>query len=138
MSVGNIFLKEMENVRKYVKKRVARAHQVLQEIKKALLSELQQLEDTYRGEITLDWDGNLVEIVSRAKSIRVISDYKVKEKSSYLTDNCTKIRDQGASEAKTKPLLNADNDDTLSEYNENHSQKQTTDYKYKSNILKKE
>ena len=132
MSVGDSFLKEIENVGRCVKKRVTRVHQVLQEIETALLSELHQIEDTYRRDIKLDRDGNLVGIVSMAKSIRVISDYRVKENSSYLTDNYTKIRDQGASEAKTKPLLNADNDETLSKYNENHSQKQTTN----SNIIK--
>ena len=33
-----------------LREKVARTHQVLQEIETALLSELQQLEDTYRGE----------------------------------------------------------------------------------------
>ena len=47
---GNIFLSQLERVRKSLREKVARAHQVLQEREIALLSELQQLEDTYRGE----------------------------------------------------------------------------------------
>ena len=46
----NSFLSQVERVRVEVRERVARAHQVLQERETALLSELQQLEDTYRGE----------------------------------------------------------------------------------------
>ena len=46
----NPFLSQVERVRVELRERVARAHQVLQERETALLSELQQLEDTYRGE----------------------------------------------------------------------------------------
>ena len=46
----NQFLSQVERVRVELRERVARAHQVLQERETALLSELQQLEDTYRGE----------------------------------------------------------------------------------------
>ena len=46
----NSFLSQVERVRVDLRERVARAHQVLQERETALLSELQQLEDTYRGE----------------------------------------------------------------------------------------
>ena len=48
--VENPFLTQIERVRVEIRKRVARAHQVLRERETALLSELQQLEDTYRGE----------------------------------------------------------------------------------------
>ena len=48
--VENPFLTQIERVRVEILERVARAHQVLQERETALLSELQQLEDTYRGE----------------------------------------------------------------------------------------
>ena len=48
--VENPFLTHIERVRVELRERVARAHQVLQERETALLSELQQLEDTYRGE----------------------------------------------------------------------------------------
>ena len=44
------FLSQVERVRVELRERVARAHQVLQERETALLSELQHLEDTYRGE----------------------------------------------------------------------------------------
>ena len=47
---GNPFLSQVERVRVELRERVARAHQVLQERETALLSELQQLEDTYRRE----------------------------------------------------------------------------------------
>ena len=46
----NPFLAQVERVRVELRERVARAHQVLQERETVLLSELQQLEDTYRGE----------------------------------------------------------------------------------------
>ena len=50
VSGENAFLSQVERVRVELRERVARAHQVLQERETALLSELQQLEDTYRGE----------------------------------------------------------------------------------------
>ena len=46
----NPFLSQLEKARVELREKVARAHQVLQERETALLSELQQLEDTYRGE----------------------------------------------------------------------------------------
>ena len=46
----NPFLSQVETARVELRERVARAHQMLQERETALLSELQQLEDTYRGE----------------------------------------------------------------------------------------
>ena len=46
----NPFLSQVERVRVELRERVARAHLVLQERETSLLSELQQLEDTYRGE----------------------------------------------------------------------------------------
>ena len=46
----NPFLAQVERVRVELRERVARAHQVLQERETELLSELQQLEDAYRGE----------------------------------------------------------------------------------------
>ena len=48
--VENPFLTQIGMVRVELRERVTRAHQVLQERETALLSELQQLEDTYRGE----------------------------------------------------------------------------------------
>ena len=44
------FLSQLERARAELREKVARAHQVLQERETALLSELQLLEDTYRGE----------------------------------------------------------------------------------------
>ena len=142
MSLGDLFLEEIENIRKYVKTKVARVHQMLQKIETALLSELQQLENTYRGEIKLrtsletardrmrrvelEWDINLGEINSRAKSIRVEFDYSLKGNSAMLVDDHTKTRDQAACEAKTKPLLTANNHEILSKCNENHSFNLTT------------
>ena len=46
----NPFLSQLERARVALREKVARAHQVLQERETELLSELQQLEDTYRGE----------------------------------------------------------------------------------------
>ena len=50
VSVEDSFLTQLESVRAELTERVSRAHQVLQERETALLSELQQLEDSYRGE----------------------------------------------------------------------------------------
>ena len=50
VSAENQFLSQVERVRVELRERVARSHHVLQERETALLSELQQLEDTYRGE----------------------------------------------------------------------------------------
>ena len=50
MARENPFLSQLERARVELREKVARAHQVLQERETALLSELQQLEDTYRGE----------------------------------------------------------------------------------------
>ena len=50
MSGENPFLSQLERARIELREKVARAHQVLRERETALLSELQQLEDTYRGE----------------------------------------------------------------------------------------
>ena len=46
----NPFLSQLERARIELREKVARAHQVLRERETALLSEQQQLEDTYRGE----------------------------------------------------------------------------------------
>ena len=46
----NPFLSQLARARVELREKVARAHQVLRERETALLSELQQLEDTYRGE----------------------------------------------------------------------------------------
>ena len=50
VSGRNPFLSQLERACIELREKVARAHQVLQERETALLSELQQLEDTYRGE----------------------------------------------------------------------------------------
>ena len=49
-SVKDSFLSQLESVRVELKEKVSRAHQVLQERETALLSELQQLEENYKGE----------------------------------------------------------------------------------------
>ena len=46
----NLFISHLDRVRVELREKVARAHQVLQERETALLSELQELEDIYRGE----------------------------------------------------------------------------------------
>ena len=52
--VEDSFLSQVENVRKKIRTRFARAHQVLQERETTLLSELQQLEEIYKGEERAD------------------------------------------------------------------------------------
>ena len=49
-SVKDSFLSQLESVRVELKEKVSRAHQVLQGRETALLSELQQLEENYKGE----------------------------------------------------------------------------------------
>ena len=70
--VENPFLTQIERVRVELRER-ARANQVLQERQTALLSELQQLEDTYRGE----------GVVGQIDQLRRIKEHKM----STLTDN---------------------------------------------------
>ena len=65
----NPFLSQVE--------RVARAHQVLQERETALLSELQQLEDTYRGE-GVDMQIDQLRI-HKEQTIATLTDNKNKE-----------------------------------------------------------
>ena len=50
VSGENSFLLQIERTRAELKEKVARAHQALQKRETALLSELQQLEDSYRGD----------------------------------------------------------------------------------------
>ena len=71
------FLSQVERVRVELRERVARAHQVLQERKTALLSELQQLEDTYRGEGV---DKQIDQLrMTKEQTIATLTDNKNKE-----------------------------------------------------------
>ena len=53
-NVEDLFLTQLQRARVELTERVARAHQVLQWREAVLLSELQQLEDTYRGERVIE------------------------------------------------------------------------------------
>ena len=77
VSGENPFLSQVERVRVELRERVARAHQVLQEREKALLSELQQLEDTYRGE-EVDKQINQLRM-HKEQTIATLTDKKNKE-----------------------------------------------------------
>ena len=71
------FLSQVERARVELRERVARAHQVLQERETALLSELQQLEDTYRGEGV---DKQIDQLkITKEQTIATITDNKNKE-----------------------------------------------------------
>ena len=73
----NPFLSQVERVRVELRERVARAHQVLQERETALLSELQQLEDTYRGEGV---DKQIDQLrIHKEQTIATLTDNKNKE-----------------------------------------------------------
>ena len=73
----NPFLSQVERVRVELRERVARAHQVLQERETALLSELQQLEDTYRGEGV---DKQIDQLrIQKEQTIATLTDNKNKE-----------------------------------------------------------
>ena len=73
----NSFLSQVERVRVELRERVARAHQVLQERETALLSELQQLEDTYRGE---GIDKQIDQLrIHKEQTIATLTDNKNKE-----------------------------------------------------------
>ena len=73
----NQFLSQVERVRVELRERVARAHQVLQERETALLSELQRLEDTYRGE-GVDKQINQLRI-TKEQTTATLTDNKNKE-----------------------------------------------------------
>ena len=71
------FLSQLERARAELRERVARAHQVLQERETALLSELQLLEDTYRGE-GVDRQVDQLRII-KEQTIATLTDNKNKE-----------------------------------------------------------
>ena len=71
------FLSQLEKARAELREKVARAHQVLQERETALLSELQLIEDTYRGEGV---DRQLDQLrISKEQTIATLTDNKNKE-----------------------------------------------------------
>ena len=75
--VDNLFLSQVDRVRVELRERVARAHQVLQERETALLSELQQLEDTYRGEVV---DKQIDQLrITKEQTIATLTDNENKE-----------------------------------------------------------
>ena len=77
VSGENPFLSQIERVRVELRERVARAHQVLQERETALLSELQQLEDTYRGEAV---DKQIDQLrIHKEQTIATLTDNKNRE-----------------------------------------------------------
>ena len=71
------FLSQLERAGAELRERVTRAHQVLQERQTALLSELQLLEDTYRGE-GVDRQVDQLRI-SKEQTIATLTDNKNKE-----------------------------------------------------------
>ena len=78
----NTFLSQLERARVELREKVARAHQVLQERETALLSELQQLEDTYRGEGV---DRQIDQLrITKEQVVTTLTDNKNKE---YLEQN---------------------------------------------------
>ena len=122
VSANNSFFDQIESVRAELRKKVARAHQVLQGRESALLSELQQLEDSYRAErvnnnnlfkeyvvqitpnldkdrirrIDLEWEEKLEGMLSSLGSIRVgkyrLQGYKRKSQSTIGADKQIKTR----------------------------------------------
>ena len=77
VSGENQFLSQVGRVRVELRERVARAHQVLQERETALLSELQQLEDTYRREGV---DKQIDQLrITKEQTIATLTDNKNKE-----------------------------------------------------------
>ena len=82
----NTFLSQVERVRVELRERVARAHQVLQERETALVSELQQLEDAYRGEGVDKQIGQLR--IIKEQTIATLTDNKNKE---FLEQSVTQL-----------------------------------------------
>ena len=73
----NKFLSQVERVRVELREKVSRAHHVLQERKTELLSDLQQLEDTYRGEGV---DKQIDQLrITKEQTIATLTDNKNKE-----------------------------------------------------------
>ena len=80
------FLSEIERVRVELRSKVSRAHQLLQERELILLSELQQLEATYRGE----------GVVEQLKQLRIlkentVSTLKANENQEFLIQNVSQL-----------------------------------------------
>ena len=73
----NPFLSQLERARIDLREKVARAHQVLRERETALLSELQQLKDTYRGDRVDEQIGQLR--ITKEQTIGTLTDSKNKE-----------------------------------------------------------
>ena len=87
VSFGDSFLSQIEKARAELRERVIRAYQVLKERETELLSELQRLENSYKGEgnldsdletakvsrmrIQLEWDGKLEGILSKTGKIQI-------------------------------------------------------------------
>ena len=70
----NTFLSQLERARIDLREKVARAHQILQERETALLTELQQLENTYMGE---GLDNQIDQLrISKEQTIATLTDNK--------------------------------------------------------------
>ena len=77
VSKESSFLSQLERARAELRDKVARAHQVLQERETALLSELQLLEDTYRGQ-GVDRQVDQLRI-TKEQTVATLTDNKNKE-----------------------------------------------------------
>ena len=115
----NSFLSQIDRTRAELIKKVARAHQVLQEREAALLSELQKLEDSYREErkletnlettkfsirqVELKWNTNLNEILIRIGKIRVrkVREYKISGQSTSVADKLIEDPKESSHEYET-------------------------------------
>ena len=115
----NSFLSQIDRTRAELIKKVARAHQVLQEREAALLSELQKLEDSYREErkletnlettkfsirqVELKWNTNLDEILIRIGKIRVrkVREYKISGQSTSVADKLIEDPKESSHEYET-------------------------------------
>ena len=79
-NVEDLFLTQLQRVRVEIRERVSRAHRLLQWREAVLLSELQQLEDTYRGEKVIEQ----IQELSRLKEQAVITPQRNNSQDLYM------------------------------------------------------
>ena len=79
-NVEDLFLTQLQRVRVEIRERVSRSHRLLQWREAVLLSELQQLEDTYRGEKVIEQ----IQELSRLKEQALITPQRNNDQDLYM------------------------------------------------------
>ena len=88
VSAKDSFLIQLDSVRADLRKKVARAHQVLQERETALLSKLQQLENRYRGDGVIEQIPELSSLIQQ-----IVTSNQRNENKEILEQNVARLDD---------------------------------------------